>query len=256
MKYVIGNWKMNLGIRESVALARGVVRVLRGREVAPEVVLCPSFTALSEVHKVLAKSRIHLGAQNVAPAESGAWTGEVSVAMLEDVGCQYVIIGHSERRALLAESDGLVKQKLSTVLTSRLSPVLCVGESLSEHQSGSAREAVAAQLRGAFADCELGPRRRLIIAYEPVWAIGTGVPATVAEVIEMHSFIRETAKKILLAQDDQLVVLYGGSVDGQNIYQFLREAEVDGVLVGSASLKPAQLEEIITSAAEILEAQS
>ena len=255
MKYIIANWKMNLGIRESVALARGVVRVLRGRDVTPEVILCPSATSLSEVHKVLSRTRVHLGAQNVGPAESGAWTGEVSVAMLEDVGCQHVIIGHSERRQLLGESDLLIKQKISTVLTSRLTPVLCVGESKVDHDAGKAQEVVAAQLHSALFGNELAGRRVIQIAYEPIWAIGSGTPASVGETVTMHTFIREVAKKILGARDEQIIVLYGGSVDGGNIHQFLRESQIDGVLVGGASLKPAQLEDIIIATAEIIEAQ-
>jgi triosephosphate isomerase len=256
MKYVVANWKMNLGIRESVALARGVVRVLRGREIAPEVILCPALTALSEVHKVLARTRVHQGAQNVAPAESGAWTGEVSVAMLEDVGCQFVIIGHSERRELLGETDQLIKQKVSTVLTSRLTPIVCVGETKLQHDANQAREVVASQLRHALEGNELSGRRVIYLAYEPVWAIGTGTAATIGEVVAMHGFIREVAKQILQARDEQIVVLYGGSVDGENVHGFLRESEVDGVLCGGASLKPAQFQEIVTAAAEIIEVQS
>ncbi|MFH1712525.1 MAG: triose-phosphate isomerase [Patescibacteria group bacterium] len=255
MKYIIGNWKMHLGIRESVALARGVLRGLRGQEATPEVILCPPFTALSEVHKVLARSRVSLGAQNCGIKRSGAYTGEVSTLMLEDVGCAYVIIGHSERRTIFNETDELVNQKFNEVAISKLTPILCVGEPLKEREAGNAHQFVVNQIKNAFIDIRLKRKDRLFIAYEPIWAIGTGNPATVADAVEMHQLIRSTVQKLGVIDDSNLLILYGGSADGDNAYNFLREREIDGLLVGGASLKLQQFHQIMKSGGEVIQAQ-
>lgn len=246
---------MHLGIRESVALARGVLRGLRGKEETPDVLLCPSFTALAEVHKVVARSRVRLGAQNCGFDRSGAFTGEVSTHMLEDVGAEAVIVGHSERRTTFRETDEMVNKKMHAAAESKLAPILCVGESMETRDAGEAHAFVRAQLLAALAGVTFGRSASLYIAYEPIWAIGTGNPATVADVIDMHQTIRETARKLDVVPDDQLFVLYGGSVDGENAYQFLREREVDGLLVGGASLKLQQFHMILDAAGEVMHAQ-
>ncbi len=260
MKTVIANWKMNLGIRESVALARGVLRRMRGKELLPDVVLCPSFTALSEVHKVTARSRVMLGAQNCGTVRSGAFTGEVSAAMLEDVRCSYVILGHSERRKYFGETDELVGERLKHVVEqSKLIPIVCVGESKEDHDAGKSEEVIESQLRGALSSLRGLPRgRKLFIAYEPVWAISTqeGITPVVGDMVEMHAKIRQLALARLACSEDQLQVIYGGSVNGENAYQYLRESEIDGVLVGGASLRLAQFDDILTSTVEVLEAQN
>ncbi len=240
MKYIVANWKMNLGIRESVALARGTLLALQGKEVVPEVILCPSATALSEVHKTLSRTRMHLGAQNVGPARAGAFTGESGVAQLEDAGCVYAIIGHSERRAL-GESAETVSKKLAAVWESvSLIPILCVSEL-----------------------AELGPslsrikpsRKKLFVAYEPTSAIGTGHPATPADAVSELTKLKAELGRLGFAEEN-LVLLYGGSTNAENAYSYLREPVVDGLLVGGASLKVQEIHGIIAAAHEVITAKS
>jgi triosephosphate isomerase len=253
MKYVFGNWKMNLKLRESVALARSTARLLRGQELIPEVAVFPPFTALSEVRKALVRSRVKFGAQNVGTERSGAFTGEVSPAMLEDVGCSYVLVGHSERRRLFGETDVLVNARLKAVAESRMTPILCVGESAEVRAQGNAIAYVKNQLISALADVQINTT--LFVAYEPVWAIGQGKAATVADVIEMHQAIREVLVYFGVPAA-QVHVLYGGSVNAENAYTFLREQQVDGVLVGGASIKMRQLEGVIKAAMDVIIAQT
>lgn len=255
MKYVVGNWKMHLGIRESVALVRGVLRGLRGKERTPEVILCPSFTALSEVHKVVARSRVALGAQNVGTERSGAFTGEVSTLMLEDVGAQYVIVGHSERRNVFGETDEMVNQKMHAVNEAKLTPILCVGESMDVRDAGEAYAHVRDQLSSALEGVRLKRSDTLFVAYEPIWAIGSGKPAAVGDIVEMHQMIREHIAKMDIVEQDKLLLLYGGSVTDENAYQYLREREIDGLLVGGASLKLQQFHGILDAAGEVIHAQ-
>ncbi len=256
MKTVVANWKMNVGVRESVALARASLLTLRGRKMIPDLVICPPFVALSEVRKVVARSSATLGAQNVFWEASGPYTGETSARMLQESGVTHVIIGHCERRIHLHETDEMVNKKILHALGEQLTPILCVGESKASRDAGEARAIVEAQLSSALRGARLHTQGRLFVAYEPVWAIGTGESAGVGEVIEMHRFIRSVLEHVFPdAHTGQFSILYGGSVDGENAYSFLREADVDGVLVGTASVKINQFKEIIASAAEVLEAQ-
>ena len=254
MKTIIGNWKMHLGIRESIAHARGVLRSVMGHEVLPEIVICPSFTALSEVRKVLVRTRVALGAQTMGTERFGAFTGDVSVAQLDDAGCGFVIIGHSERRAMNGESDAVVNAKMKLIAQTSLVPVLCVGESKETRTAGKAEEFVAQQLGAALRGVTMARPSRLIVAYEPIWAIGTGTSATPADAIAMHNVIRESLKKIGTSAAVQVV--YGGSVDGANAYGFLREPGIDGVLVGGASVKMHEFEAIIGAGREVMIAQN
>ena len=246
---------MHLGIRESVALTRGVLRSLRGKEYTPEVVLCPSFTALSEVHKALARSRVRLGAQNVGVDRSGAYTGEVSPGMLEDVGCKYVLVGHSERREQFGDTDEMVSRRLDAVLDSKLTPVLCVGESKEVRDAGDAQSFVSEQLTSALQGRSWPRKKPLVIAYEPIWAIGSGQTISVGDAIEMHTHIRTIASDLTTVPEEDIAVLYGGSVDDDNAYSFLRENEIGGVLVGGASLKIRQFQEILEAAIDVIVAQ-
>lgn len=255
MKYVFGNWKMNLGIRESVALGRGVARSLRGRERTPEVAVFPAFTALSEVYKALARSRVNLGAQNVGVDRSGAFSGEVSPAQLEDVGSSYALVGHSERRWIFGEDDELIARRLRACLASKVTPVLCVGEPLEHREDGSHEGFVADQLKRALSGAVIRNASQLIVAYEPVWAIGTGKTATVAQAVEMHTYIRSVLSTLIDADANEMAVLYGGSVKPENAYQLLREREIDGVLVGGASLKIRAFQEILDAAMDVMSAQ-
>lgn len=246
---------MNLGIRESVALARGVLRSLRGEEETPEVVICPPFTALSEVRKVLARSRVQLGAQSCGVERSGAYTGDVSVAMLEDVSCGYVIIGHSERRARNGETNEMIQKKMQAVADSKLTSILCVGESKDVRSSGDEYNFVREQVRTAFDGVTVSRRKKVVIAYEPIWAIGSGEAASVGEIIEMHRFIREEAARLTDRSEEEIVILYGGSATDDNAYQFLREREIDGLLVGGASLKLHVFNGILKAGIEVIVAQ-
>lgn len=255
MKHIICNYKMQLGVRESVALARGVLRGIQGQDVVPAIVVCPSFPALAEVRKVLVRSHVELGAQNVAAEAPGALTGEVAAAQLADIGCEYVIVGHSERRARLNETDTMVHAKLEQTLATTMTPILCVGEDAAQRAAGKAEDVVERQLTQAFQGLLWPRRRRAIVAYEPVWAIGSGTPATPADCIAMHRTIRHVAHGLLGVPAEDIVVLYGGSVDGHNAYTLLRERNIDGVLLGGASTKLHECLAVITAAREVMEAQ-
>lgn len=256
-KMIIANWKMNLGIRESLALAKTVLLGLQGKEVAPRVVLCPSFLALADVHKVIARSRVALGAQDVGPDRFGAYTGAVGVGHLEDVGCSYVLLGHSERRVVFGETDELIRRKITAVAHGKgVQAIVCVGESADDHTSGDAVQAVVRMLRRSLAAAELPKGSPLpIIAYEPVWAIGSGVQPTVPEVLAIVRALRETMEE-LFPKRASYPVLYGGSVNAENAYVFLREPEIDGVLVGGASLKVQEFQGILSAACEVMNYQS
>lgn len=255
MKYVVANWKMNLSVRESIALVRGVLRSVQGRKHLPGVILCPSATALSETYKLVNRTHLALGAQNAGPDRAGACTGEIGLAQLEDVGCQYALLGHSERRLRFGESDEVVRARLTAVLASDLTPIVCVGEPLAVRQAGQAESYVLQQLHQALKDQLLPRRKMFMVAYEPVWAIGSGAPAGLADIIAMHKVIREYLLHEIKLPVDRCAVLYGGSVNSQNAHQLLREFEVDGVLVGEASIKAHECAQIIKAACEVLEAQ-
>jgi triosephosphate isomerase len=256
MKTIIANWKMNVGVRESVALARGTLLTLRGRKVIPDMVICPPFVALGEVRKVVARSSASLGAQNMFWEETGSYTGETSTRMLQELHVSHVLIGHSERRGILGETDEMVNKKVLRALDAQLIPVLCLGETAQQREQGETREIVQMQLTSALAGVRLKSGQKLFVAYEPIWAIGSGNSATVADVVEVHAFIRSLLNEFFPdAQEGQLSVLYGGSVNADNAYGLLRESEVDGVLVGGASVKINQFKGVVQAAAEVLEAQ-
>ncbi len=256
-KLIIANWKMNLGIRESLALAKTTLLALQGKEIAPRVVLCPSFLALADVHKAIVRSRIALGAQDVGPDRFGAYTGAVGVGQLEDVGCSYVLIGHSERRTFFSETDELLRKKIAAVVHGKhLQPIVCVGESREEHAEGNAAQAAVRMLRRTLAAVEISQSAPLpIIAYEPVWAIGTGVQPEVGEVLEVVRALRQALQE-LFPKCASYQVVYGGSVSAQNAYSFLREPDIDGVLVGGASLKVQEFHDILMAACEVMTYQS
>ena len=255
MKYVIANWKMNLSVRESVALVRASLQAVQGRDQFPGIVLCPSATALSEAHKLLTRTHVKLGAQNAGPDRAGAYTGEIGIAQLEDVGCTYAIIGHSERRIRFGEADAVVHDRLMAVLASTLTPVLCVGESSEVREAGKQVAYVLKQLKLALANQKIPRGKQLIVAYEPIWAIGSGSPATPAQAMEMHVAIREFLASEYKLTGERVAVVYGGSVDSKNAYQFLRESEIDGLLVGGASIKAQEFAKILTAACDVVEAQ-
>lgn len=248
---VAGNWKMNLLRAEAEALVRGLVSELNGRTLERvDVAVFPAFPLIPIVAPLLSGTPVRLGGQNVAWEEKGAFTGEVSAAMLKDFGCEMVLVGHSERRHILSESDDLVRRRLHRALASGLKPILCVGETLEERKSGRAFEVVLGQLRSALEGRAGKIENELILAYEPVWAIGTGENATPEQAGEMHAGIREAVSKIGgRDMSESIRILYGGSVTPENVRELMAVADVDGVLVGGASLKAEKFARIVAEAA-------
>lgn len=236
---IAGNWKMNLTLDQGVSLVREVAGGIQGLE-GVDILVCPPFTALIHIRGALENTPIHLGAQNMHWESSGAFTGEVSGNMLLEVGCTHVILGHSERRLLFGETDELIDRKVSSATDLGLTPILCVGETLEQRESGQTFEVLRDQLEGSLDHAlragSLAPS--LIIAYEPVWAIGTGKTATPDQAQEAHSFIRQwIAGHFDEGRAESLRILYGGSVKPENIASLMSQDDIDGALVGGASLK-------------------
>jgi triosephosphate isomerase len=233
-----GNWKMNKTVGEAVELASAIRAGLEARPPDLDVVLCPPFTALQAVAGVLKGSRIALGAQNMYWENEGAFTGEVSPVMLRDLGCTYVILGHSERRHAFGETDDGVGNKARAAVAHGLTPLICVGETLSERESGRTLEIVERQVERALRHLGADAASRVVISYEPVWAIGTGHAATPEQAEAVQAFIR---KLVALSHGrpvgDALRVLYGGSVKPDNIAALMAQGDIDGALVGGACLK-------------------
>ena len=246
-----GNWKMNKTIGETIELANGLKRSLYNIEDV-DIVVCPPFTALSEAAEMLADTNICLGAQDLFWEEKGAYTGEVSAAMLKDAGARYVIIGHSERRQYFHEANEAVNKKLRKALAAGLSPIMCVGEKLEERESNKTFEVVEDHVAGGLRDITEEDAAKVIIAYEPVWAIGTGRTATPAQAQEAHSFIRGLLSK-LYSKDLSLLVRiqYGGSVTPGNAASLMEQPDLDGALVGGASLKAESFTDIVKKSSEV-----
>ncbi|TMA12676.1 MAG: triose-phosphate isomerase [Deltaproteobacteria bacterium] len=234
---VVGNWKMHGTQHEAVALAREVLKGLRGRR-RVDVVLAPPFTALGPVRKTLRGSALRLAGQNVHWEEQGAFTGEISAKMLRELGCHFAIVGHSERRRLFNETDQTVAKKLAACLRSGLRPILCVGETLEQRNAGATRRVITRQLRIALKGMTKDAIEKIEIAYEPVWAIGTGRNATPEQASRAHATIRRMLKKLFgTKRAEQTRILYGGSVRADNAGELACAREVNGLLVGGASLK-------------------
>jgi triosephosphate isomerase len=245
---VAGNWKMYKTPSEAVVLAEAVVRKLSAPD-GIEAVVCPPFTALETVGKVVAGSRVGLGAQDVHWEKEGAYTGEVSAEMLRDLGCRYVIVGHSERRQYFGETDERVNKKTLAALAGGLTPIVCVGETFSEREAGHAKEIVAAQVKGALSGLPPKEVQALALAYEPVWAIGTGKTATPSQAEEMHAHIRMTIAGLFGADvATEVRILYGGSVKPENAQELLQRSDIDGALVGGASLQADSFASIVKAA--------
>jgi triosephosphate isomerase (TIM) len=232
---MIGNWKMNLTAAAAGAYARAL-RDRLGRGLPREVVVAPSFTSLPAVAESLRGSEIALAAQNVFWEAEGAYTGEISGVMLQELGVSYVLIGHSERRRHLSETDLMVNHKVHAALRSDLRPVVCVGEQQTERQSGQAAAVVRTQVLRALEGVAQGRADRLTVAYEPIWAIGTGTPATPADASEMHACIRGELRRLFGPAGAAVRILYGGSVGPSNIAALLANPGINGALVGGASL--------------------
>lgn len=234
--FIAGNWKMNKTIGEAVDFASQLKGLLTGLD-DREVVIAPPFTALYPVVEVLRGSIIHLAAQNLSDKTEGAYTGEVSALMLADAGCEYVIVGHSERRHLLGEKDAVINSKIRVALVSGLIPIFCIGETLDEREEGRTFSVVERQIKEGLNNLKTDDIEKLIVAYEPVWAIGTGKTATPEQAQEVHRFIRQlidaTCGEDLAVK---IPIIYGGSVNPKNIGAIMAERDINGVLVGGASL--------------------
>jgi len=245
---IAGNWKMNTTSREARTLAANILNDIDAEDLARvDVVLCPPAVSLSTVHEVVA-GRCSLGAQNMHWDEEGAFTGEISAPMLSDL-CRYVIVGHSDRRQYFGETDERVNRKIRAAVTHGLTPIVCVGETLEQRKAGQTHDWIGLQLRGALHDRRLEELAAIVVSYEPVWAIGTGVPASGRDVNTVAGLIREILREIGGEVTADVRVLYGGSVTAKNAASFLREPEIDGLLVGGASLKPAEFAGIVHTAA-------
>ncbi len=242
---IAGNWKMHKTLAEARELARQIVRGTTGQTRA-EVVLAPPYTALAAVAAELAGSQILLAAQDTFWEEKGAFTGAIAPGMLADVGCTYVIVGHSERRQHFGDTDDAVNRKVKAVLATGMKPIMCVGETLAEREAGRTLAVVKSQVRRGLEGFPVAERQRLVLAYEPVWAIGTGKTATPAQAQEVHHLIREQLASIVGTAD--IRILYGGSVTPDNAATLLAEPDLDGALVGGASLKAASFLGIINAA--------
>ncbi|MGC9048948.1 MAG: triose-phosphate isomerase [Patescibacteria group bacterium] len=242
---IIANWKMNLGLAQTISLTKDILNGLKKIKKdwsKIDIVLCPSFVYLSEVKKLIMKSNIELGAQDCFWEERGAYTGEISPAQLKEIGCRYLIIGHSERRQNLNETDEMIHKKVKAALESDLVPILCVGETFEERQRGVKDYVIINQVSRALDGINLKANQQLIIAYEPVWVIGTGqaVNPTEAEYVSRVILQRIIDLYPLPIVRNNIRIIYGGSVDQTNVKNFVEQETVDGILVGGASLKAAE----------------
>jgi triosephosphate isomerase len=242
---IAGNWKMNGLVSEARELAAGLRKELDG-QAGPEVVVCPPFLALPAVREALAGSSVRLGAQDIHWETKGAYTGEVSPAMLKDVGCTHVVIGHSERRHIMGETNEMVNKKVRAALAAGLTPIVCVGELLEERNMGVTREVVERQIAKGFDGFSAGDLVKTVVAYEPVWAIGTGKTATPRQAEEVHHYLRKLLAQRAGADAAAAIrILYGGSVKPDNIKELMAEEDIDGALVGGASLEVASFVKIV-----------
>jgi len=244
---VAGNWKMHGSRAENAQLLETLLDLLKP-EWQAEVMVCPPFVYLWEAGRVLKDSDVALGAQSVCAEAIGAFTGEVSGAMLRDVGCRYVLVGHSERRQLYGESDALVARKFVAAQSQGLLPVLCVGETLEEREGGRTNEVVARQLDAVLAVSGVGALAKAVIAYEPVWAIGTGRTASPQQAQDVHAMIRAKVAALDATIAASVRILYGGSVKASNARELFAMADIDGGLVGGASLKAEEFAQICAAA--------
>ncbi|MDB6146463.1 MAG: Triosephosphate isomerase [Spartobacteria bacterium] len=250
-KIIAANWKMNMTLAESERYIESLLLDLGDiREV--DVVIIPPFTAIAKVTESLGKAQnIKVGAQNMHWEKSGAFTGEISAALLRDLFVRYVVLGHSERRTLFGETDEIVNRKVRAAHDATLRPIVCVGETLAQRDAGKVEKVLSTQLKGSLAGLEAKELQETILAYEPVWAIGTGRNATPDQAQEAHAFIRHTVGKMSdEATADRIRIQYGGSVKPDNARELMSQADIDGALVGGASLDPRSFAQIVNAARE------
>jgi triosephosphate isomerase len=248
-KLIAGNWKMNKTSADAVALAQEITAVI-GKQTEVDVVMCPPFTALEAVSKVLDGSNVKLGAQNMHHEPSGAFTGETSAAMLRAFFATHVILGHSERRTYFSETDEVINKKVLAALKNQLRPILCVGETLAEREAGSTLKVVQTQTERCLEGVSKEMATSVVIAYEPVWAIGTGKVATTEQAQEVHAFIRGLLTKLFGEPTAQKIrILYGGSMKPANAPDLLGQKDIDGGLIGGASLEARSFVDLVNAAA-------
>ena len=247
-KLIAGNWKMNKTSADGVALAREIVAAV-GKQSDVEVVICPPFTAIESVGRVLEGSNVKLGAQNMHFEASGAFTGEVSAPMLRAIFATHVILGHSERRTLFGETDESVNKKITAALKNQLRPIFCVGETLAEREAAATLKVVQTQVERGLEGVSKDQAASIVIAYEPVWAIGTGKVATTEQAQEVHAFIRGLLSNLFSEPVAQKIrILYGGSMKPANAPELLAQKDIDGGLIGGASLESRSFVELVTAA--------
>jgi triosephosphate isomerase len=247
-KLIAGNWKMNKDIHETAELIRSLTTGIRDIPKEVGIVICPPFVSLAIAKTIVENSAIQLGAQNMSQHDDGAFTGEISARMLISAGCRYVILGHSERRQFYAETDELINKKAVKALSAGLTPIVCVGETLAERESGITDRVITTQVRGVLAGIPAADIGKVVVAYEPVWAIGTGKNATPEQANDVHRLIRKLVGQLYSwAVAEKLTILYGGSVNAQNALTLFRETDIDGGLIGGASLKSDSFLSIITA---------
>lgn len=244
-KIIAGNWKMNKTVAEALTLVEGIATDLADC-VDVEVVVCPPFTALKSVSDVLADTQIKLGCQNMSNQDNGAYTGEISHTMLRELYVKYVILGHSERRSYYGETDKIVNSKVKKALANSLRPIVCVGETLDQREAGDTEKVVESQVRGSLADITAEQFENVVIAYEPVWAIGTGKTATTEQAQEVHKFIRGIIRDMVGEKAAKgLRIQYGGSMKPSNAKELLSQPDIDGGLIGGAALEARSFIDIV-----------
>ena len=249
--FIAGNWKMNNTASKAVELINGINAQIAG-ETSVDVAVCPTFTALDASSKALAGSNVKLGAQNMYTKASGAYTGEISADMLKEFNCAYVILGHSERREYFKETDEFINEKVKAVLANGMKPILCVGEKLEEREAGNTIAVVSKQTSEGMAGLSAEDAQKVVIAYEPVWAIGTGKTATPAMAQEVHAEIRKVLADLFGAEAaENIQILYGGSMKPENADDLLKEKDIDGGLIGGAALKADSFVALVKSAAKL-----
>ena len=246
--FIAGNWKMNKTAAETAELASALKASLAPFAGKCEIAVCPTFTSLATAVEILKGSNVKVGAQNIHWADNGAYTGEISGAMLKEIGVEYVIIGHSERRQYFGETDETVKQRIKAALKYGLKPIVCIGETLAEREGGVTNTVLEKQIRGAFADISAADMDAVTIAYEPVWAIGTGKTATPDVAQETHAFIRSVLTALFGDKAQDIVVQYGGSMKAENSGALVSKQDIDGGLIGGAALKADSFTALIQNA--------
>ena len=250
-KLIAANWKMNKTVKESISFVKEFEKIVNEKDV--DIVICPAFTSLNVVANEIKNSSIKLGAQNMHFEDSGAYTGEISALMLKEIGCEYVILGHSERREIFDENDFLINKKVIAALKNNLKPILCVGENMGQRKNGKTREIIQNQLKNCLGNIDKNQILKINVAYEPIWAISKGNPnhkaATAEDAEEGHKFIRSVVEKMFGKNISKNIrIIYGGSMKPENAKELLGMPNIDGGLVGNASLNAKNFAEIVQSA--------